>query len=304
MMRRVERFVVFWIGLFLLTPQIVHVSQAATRYEIDAMSNVLIEFSEDVSSLFIVEVDNSETEKPYNVTVTNQFDLIEASRVNYTNNLVLSFIGTGDFALTIGNPNSHTLGISVTIESFNLVINNEIGGFSHKNKIYCWSFNTGSIVDYKSFFIESIKRGYFNLYYSIGEEDLQAHVWLSQLNPSSDSGWNDYLESISLEKNSKRLINLEEDNLWLVLDIDTLDNLEVVIVLQSTIPGRVVIIIVGISAAVVGVIVFVLYYYDPLKYRKRKVEGKEYDSVKHEFEYPEDIGDTIAEIITKTKKKK
>jgi len=302
-MIRWEKAIVFCICLFLLTPQFTYVTQAATRYEIEAMSSILIEFSEDISSLFIVEIDNSETEKAYDVTISNQFDLLVASRINYTNILFLTFIGTGDFELVIGNPSSQPVGVYVNIERFNIVVNEEIGGFSHKEKIFGWSFNTGSIIDYKSLPIESIERGYYNLYYSVGEEDTFAHAWLSQLNPSSGSEWNDYLKSIDMERNSKSLVNIQEDNSWLVFDINTAESLEVVVVLQSTIPGRIAIIVTGISAAVVGVVVFVLYYLNPLKYRKRKIQGKDYSSVKHEFEHPKDIGETMSELITNTSRK-
>jgi hypothetical protein len=287
-----------------MAPQISFEGKAATSYEVEAYSSITIELSEDTSSLFIIEIGVYQEGIPYNVNITNQMDILKASRLNYTKNLILSFIGAEVYDLEISNPNSQSMDFSVKVDSFSLVVNNEIDGYSHRNKIFCWSFDTGSIVDYKVFNITSLKRGYYNLYNSIADEDITTLVWLSQLNPSSGPGWNDNLDSKTLPINSKRLVDLETSEQWLVIDINSVENHEVIIVLQSTIPGNSVIIIVGICAAVLGVIIFVLYYLNPLKYRKRRVQGKDYGTVKHEFEQPDDIGDIISDIVTDSDTKK
>ena len=303
-MIRGKRTITILILLFLISPQISSNTKAAVSYEIEAYSNQIIEFTKDVSSLFIIEIDNSLSGLKYNIDIKNQLDFLVTSRDNYTENLVITFIGTGTFELTIGNPNNQQVEIYVSIESFKLVVNDEIGGFSYKNKIFCWSFNSGSIINYKIFSIESIKRGYYNLYFSVKEQDISATFWLSDTHPSQDPYWNEYLDSIYMVRNKKVLVDVEETDSWLVTDIFTPGSFEIVVVLRSTVPGYTFIIIVGISAVVIGIIIFVLYYLDPLKYRKRKVEGKDYKSVKSDFEQPEDIEETLADLMTNSKEKK
>ncbi|MHA1199219.1 MAG: hypothetical protein ACTSQF_07720, partial [Candidatus Heimdallarchaeaceae archaeon] len=166
------------------------------------------------------------------------------------------------------------------------------------------NFASGSIIDYKVFPIEALKRGYYNLYFSSAFEDITASLWFSFYHPSYESNWNEYLDSTTFIRNQKVLTDLEDQGLYLVTDVQSPGDHDITIVLRSTIPGNVVIIIVGISAAVIGAIIFALYFLNPLKYRKREVQGKSYDSVKHEYEQPEDIGETITELITDANGKK
>lgn len=303
-MLRGNKIVVFCIFIVLFSPFISNKANAEASYQIEGNSNLIIEFSEETGSVFIIEVDNSISEIPYSLDIKDQYDGLVAARTSYTKNLVVTFIGTGSFALTIDNPNTQTLEISISIESFTLTVNDEINGFSHKNKIFCWSFNSGSIIDYKVFPIETLKRGYYNLHFSSAFEDISAILWFSFYHPSYESNWNEYLESMYVIKNQKVLTDLEDQELYLVTDILSPGNHEITIVLRSTIPSNVVIIIVGVSAAVIGAIIFALYFLDPLKYRKREVKGEDYDIIKQNYEQPEDLGETITKLLTDANGKK
>ncbi len=296
-MLRGNKIIAFCIFICLFTPYMSQEANAKESYEIEANSNLIIEFSEETWSLFIIEVDNSISKLIFSIDVKNQYDGLEATRTNYTKeNFIFTFIGIGSFKLTIDNPNAQILEISISIESFTLVVNDETGGFSHKDKIFCWNFVSGVEDNIQS--IESLKRRYYNLYFSSAMEDISARLWFSFYHPDSNPDWNDLLKSTNIVRNQKILTEVEDQELWLVTDVTSLGSFDITIVLRSTIAGNFVIIIVGVSAAVVGVIVFALYYFNPLKYRKRKVGGKDYTSVKKEFEQPEDIGDTITELIT------
>jgi len=302
-MIRGKKFVSLCIFIILLTPSISsRETSAKESYSIEGYSVLTIDFSEELGSIFIIEVDNSISGKTYSVRIRDQYNTLVASRENYTKNSFFAFIGTGAYNLTIENPNSQIVEIALNIESYNLVVNNEIGGYSYKNKIFCWNFISGT--NYTVLSIDTIKRGHYNLYFSSAEKDISANLWFSYYQPSQDPDWNEYLDSLPIIKNDKKLIDLENQELWLVVDVSSLGSHDITIVLRSTIVGRIWIIVIGIAAAVIGVIIFVLYYLDPLKYRKRKVSGTKYESVKHEFEQPEDLGETMSELITKTKKKK
>ncbi|MHA1199796.1 MAG: hypothetical protein ACTSQF_10750, partial [Candidatus Heimdallarchaeaceae archaeon] len=205
---------------------------ASVSYQIEGNSNQLIEFSEETGSVFIIEVDNSISEIPYSLDIKDQYDGLVAARTIYTKNLVVTFIGTGSFVLTIDNPNTQTLEISINIESFTLVVNDEINGFSHKNKIFCWNFASGSIIDYKVFPIETLKRGYYDLHFSSAFEDISASLWFSFYHPSYESNWNEYLDSTTFIRNQKVLTNLEDQELYLVTDVQSPGDHDITIVLR------------------------------------------------------------------------
>jgi len=272
---------------------------ADKQYEILSGESLILSFSETVFSLMNIEIDNSISNKPFNFELKNQYDIVIASRTNYTHNLVISFVGSGNYTALISNINTETIEVSIIQKSFKLSLNDEIDGFSYKEKIYCWYFNSNEISTYKILPVESLNKGeYFDMYVIALAEDIHSNIWLSNKHPSEGAEWNNYLDPYDYEINSKKLIRLERDVNWIVYDIYESSSYDVLIFLKSTIAGNILITIVGISAGVVGIVIFVLYYHNPVKFRKRKVDGKSYDTTKVNYESPKDVTDTLRELLT------
>ena len=275
---------------------------ADKKYEILSGESIILSFSEMDFSLMNIEIDNSISSKPFNFELENQYGIVKASRTNYSHNLVMSFVGSGNYTATISNNNTETIELSIIQESFKLSLNDETDGFSYKEKVYCWYFNSNEITTYKILPVESLhKKKYYDMYVIALAEDIHSNVWLSSKHPSEGAEWNNFLDPYDYEINSKKLVRLERDVNWIVYDIFESSSYDVLIFLKSTIAGNILIIIVGISIGVVGLVIFVLYYHNPLKFRKRKVDGKSYDTTKDNFESPKEVSDTLRELLTSEK---
>lgn len=301
-MKKEKIIVLLWIFSFINVLVISTDIIADKRFEILSGESLELNFSEDYFSLMNIEIDNSFSNKPFDFELKNQYGIMIASRFNYSHNLVMSFVGSGDYTAIISNNNTENIELSIIQESFKLNLNDETGGFSYKEKVFCWYFNSNEISTYKILPVESLdKRKYYDMYVISLAEDIHSNVWLSSKHPSEEAEWHYYLDPYDYVINSKKLIRLEKDVNWIVYAIFESANYDVLIFLKSTIAGNILITIVGISAGVVGIVIFVLYYHNPLKFRKRKVDGKSYDTTKDNYENPEDVSNTLKELLTSEK---
>ncbi len=301
-MKKEKIIVLLWIFSFINVLVISTDIIADKRFEILSGGSLELNFSEDYFSLMNIEIDNSFSNKPFDFELKNQYGIMIASRFNYSHNLVMSFVGSGDYTAIISNNNTENIELSIIQESFKLNLNDETDGFSYKEKVFCWYFNSNEISTYKILPVESLdKRKYYDMYVISLAEDIHSNVWLSSKHPSEEAEWHYYLDPYDYVINSKKLIRLERDVNWIVYAIFESANYDVLIFLKSTIAGNILITIVGISAGVVGIVIFVLYYHNPLKFRKRKVDGKSYDTTKDNYENPEDASNTLKELLTSEK---
>ena len=301
-MKKEKIIVLLWIFSFINVLVISTDIIADKRFNILSGGSLELNFSEDYFSLMNIEIDNSFSNKPFDFELKNQYGIMIASRFNYSHNLVMSFVGSGDYTAIISNNNTENIELSIIQESFKLNLNDETGGFSYKEKVFCWYFNSNEISTYKILPVESLdKRKYYDMYVISLAEDIHSNVWLSSKHPSEEAEWHYYLDPYDYVINSKKLIRLEKDVNWIVYAIFESANYDVLIFLKSTIAGNILITIVGISAGVVGIVIFVLYYHNPLKFRKRKVDGKSYDTTKDNYENPEDVSNTLKELLTSEK---
>ena len=301
-MKKEKIIVLLWIFSFINVLVISTDIIADKRFNILSGGSLELNFSEDYFSLMNIEIDNSFSNKPFDFELKNQYGIMIASRFNYSHNLVMSFVGSGDYTAIISNNNTENIELSIIQESFKLNLNDETGGFSYKEKVFCWYFNSNEISTYRILPVESLdKRKYYDMYVISLAEDIHSNVWLSSKHPSEEAEWHYYLDPYDYVINSKKLIRLEKDVNWIVYAIFESANYDVLIFLKSTIAGNILITIVGISAGVVGIVIFVLYYHNPLKFRKRKVDGKSYDTTKDNYENPEDVSNTLKELLTSEK---
>ncbi len=102
-------------------------------------------------------------------------------------------------------------------------------------------------------------------------------------------------------RNLKVGIEIDNNVNWLVLDISSLEDVDILVIVTPrglNVVGK---FFIGLLAATAGVSLFVFIYIDPLKYRKRKVDGESYDLKKQKYEQHEDLQDTLKEVLTSEK---
>ncbi|MHA1482633.1 MAG: hypothetical protein ACTSQA_04245 [Candidatus Heimdallarchaeaceae archaeon] len=270
---------------------------AAKNYTIEALDSIILTYEESSESIVILEFENYEGKK-FHVEVKNLSDMILSSRYNYTQNLHLAFIKEGQYTVTIINPNDETIEISLEQDSFPISFNSNTAGYSYKDDLYCWSFNSVE-ESYRAILpISTIKSKYYELLFIVENIDTSGSIWLSYKNPMTESNWAEYLDPISYSRNGKVSVKIEIGMSWLVTDLSITSDCNVLVILYDapvfTTFGKV---LVGIVATGAAIALFILVYYNPLKFRKRKVEGKSYDNVKREYESVEKMPMKIKEVF-------
>ena len=270
---------------------------AAKNHIIDAQDSLTLTYEESSESVVILEFKNYEGKK-FHAEVKNLSDLILSSRYNITQDLQLAFIKEGHYTVTLINPNNEIIEISVEQVSFQVVRNSDIGGYSCRDDLYCWSFNSVE-ESYRAIFpINTIKPKYYELFFIVENFDTSGNIWFSYKNPTTESDWADYLDPISYSRNGKVSVKVEDGMSWLVTDLSITSDCNVLVILYDapvfTTFGKV---LVGIAATGAAIALFLLVYNNPLKFRKHKVEGKSYDNVKREYESVEKMPMKIKEVF-------
>jgi hypothetical protein len=270
---------------------------AAKNYTIEAQDSIILTYEESSESIVILEFENYEAKK-FHVEVKNLSNMILSSRYNYTQNLHLAFIKEGQYTVTITNPNNENIEISLEQDSFPISFNSNTEGYSYKDDLYCWSFNSVE-ESYRAIFpISTINSKYYELFFIVANYDTLGNIWLSYKNPTTESYWAAYLDPISYSRNGKVSVKIEEGMSWLVTDLSITSDCNVLIILYDapifTALGKV---LVGIVTTGVAIVMFLFVYYNPLKYRKRKVGGKSYDSIKSDYESSEKMPLKIKEVF-------
>jgi len=240
----------------------------------------------------------------YNFEFKNSLDEVVASRYNVTGNLKMAYIGTGNYTMTITNLKESSLYFSLIKETFPLQTNSETKGYSYKTKLYCWSIDA-SQSNFHQYPIESLNRRDYFMYFISPEKPSTATVWFAYFNPQTNEDWAEYLEPLSIPGNWKIPVEITKDTNWLVVQLGSTGDFNVIIILrissEFTLVGKV---LVGIASAVVGVVIFVLYYFDPLKFRKRKVRGENYEKYKAQYERVENLQDAVKEVFSSVEEEK
>lgn len=269
----------------------------AKNYPITATHSIILPYEEEEESVVILDFKSIDGKK-FHVEVTNLSGMILASRYNYTQDLQLAFIKEGRYNVIITNPNNEELTISFERDSFPVVRNSDIGGYSYRDNLYCWSFNSVEETYRAIFPISTIKPKYYELFFIVENSDVSSVIWLSYKNPITESDWATYLDPISYSRNGKVSVKVEEGMNWLVTDLSITSDCNVLVILYDapvfTTFGKV---LVGIAATGAAIALFLLVYYNPLKFRKRKVEGKSYDNVKRDYESIEKMPLKIKEVF-------
>lgn len=271
---------------------------AAKNYTIEAQDNIILTYEESSESIIILEFKNYEGKK-FHVEVKNLSDMILSSRYNYTQNLHLAFIKEGQYTVTITNPNDEAIKISLEQDSFPISFNSNTEGYSYKDELYCWSFNSVE-ESYRAILpISTIKPKYYELFFIVENFDTSGSIWLSYKNPTTESDWAEYLDPISFSRNGKVSVKVEDGMSWLVTDLSLKSDYDVLVILYDapvfTTFGKV---LVGIAATGTAIALFLLAYYDPIKFRKRKVEGKSYENIKSDYESIEKMPLKIKEVFS------
>ena len=261
----------------------------AKNYTIGAQDSIVFSYQESSESIVMLEF-QIYTSTKYHVEVRNLSNIILSSRYNYTEDLHLAFIKEGQYTVNVTNPNSEEIEISFEKDSFPIVRNSDIDGFSYKNTLYCWSFNSVDESYQAVFPISTVKSKYYELFFIVENADVSSIIRFSYKNPATDADWADNLDSIGYSRNGKTSLKVENEMNWLVTELTTTDNYDVLVILYDspvfTVVGKV---IVGIVATGAAIALFLLVYYNPLKFRKRKVEGESYDKRKTKYETPENL---------------
>ncbi|MCG3220441.1 MAG: hypothetical protein H7641_03590 [Candidatus Heimdallarchaeota archaeon] len=295
---------VVFILLLVFFPSVMYTNsftEASKKYSIEANQTLTLTLSESSRALFLIEVDSPYTQLNYDFEFRNSSNQIVTSKVNIGNHFTTGYVGHGEFKARFINDNNEVLVLKIDFETYVLETNDDINGYSYKNELFCWFFNTNDVVGLKQFPIQSLKkRNYFLTFISL-EEVVNANLWLSYENPQENPDWSTYLTPMSFEKNLKVSIETDSNTNWLVTSISSLENVDILIVL--TIRGLSVLgkFLFSFLAATIGVSFFVFMYLDPLKYRKRKVDGKSYDHQKQKYEQQEDLPSSLREVLTSDK---
>ena len=276
---------------------ITDIAVIAKNYTIAAHDSLVLSFEESSESVVILDIEKYDLQK-IDIEVKNLSGAILCSRYNYTLSLQLAFIKQGLYTVNITNPNDVTTELNFERDSFPVVSNSQTGGYSYKNDLYCWSFNSVDEVYSAILPISSVKAKYYEMYFIVENIDVQANIWLSFKNPLSDIDWSTYLEPVAYSRNGKVSVKVEADMAWLVVDLSLVADYDVLVILYDapafTVLGKV---LVGIASVGVAIVVFLGIYHDPLKFRKRKVDGESYDKIKGDYESTEDMRKKIKEVF-------
>lgn len=299
--RRGEVYFIIFLVFFSSIIQVNRFTEASKKYSIESNQTLTLTLSENARSLFLIEVDSSYTLLSYDFELRNSSNHVLILKTNIGNQFTTGYLGYGEFKARFINNNDEILILKIDIENYVLETNNDINGFSFKNELFCWSFNANNVVGLNQFPIHSLKkRDYFLTFIALGRVD-NANLWLSFYNPQENSEWSSLLTPMSFDKNLKVGITTDRTTNWLVASVTSMEEVEVLIVLTPRgldVVGK---FFIGLLAATAGVSLFVFIYIDPLKYRKRKVDGKSYDHLKQKYEQQEDLPSTLREILTTDK---
>jgi hypothetical protein len=276
---------------------------ANEKYKIEANQILTLSLSASGRSLFLIEVDSSYTSLSYNFELRNSTDHIITSNSNINSDFTSGYVGYGEYKARFINNNNEILVLKIKSETYHLETNVDINGLSYKNELFCWSFNTNEITEFAHFPIYSLKkRDYFLTFISLGSINY-ANIWLSYYNPPDNPDWATYIYPMNFDRNLEVGIEIDNNVNWIVIDISSTEDVDVIIFLT---PRRLNVVgkfFIGLLATTVGVSLFVFIYLDPLKYRKRKVDGESYDLKKQKYEQHEDLEDTLNEVLTSEKSK-
>jgi len=302
--RRGEVLFVIILVLFSFLISVNTISAAGKKYNIEPNQTLTLTFTQNSRSLFLIELDSSYTNLNYDFELRNSTDHIVTAKSNIDNQFTTGYVDWGEVRARIFNNNEKILVLKIKFEAYDLDLYNEINGYSYENEIFCWSYNTRDVSGFKQFPIQSLKnRDYFLTFIALEDID-QATLWLSFLNPQEYSDWSTYLSPMNFDRNQKVEIKLEKDTNWLVTSVTSTEDANVIIILQLrglNILGK---FFIGLFAATAGVSLFFFVYIDPLKYRKRKVDGESYDHQKQKYEQHEDLSSTLKEVLTSEKNEK
>ncbi|MHA1952819.1 MAG: hypothetical protein ACXAAM_07360 [Candidatus Heimdallarchaeaceae archaeon] len=287
-------FLVFFSSII----QVNRFTEASKKYNIEANQTLTLTLSENARSLFLIEVDSSYTHLSYDFELRNSSNHILVSKTNIGNQFTTGYVGYGEFKASFINDNDEILILKIDFENYVLEINNDINGFSYKDELFCWFFNTNDVIGLRQFPIQSLKnRNYFLTFISL-DRITNANLWFSHENPQMNPDWSVYLTPMSFDRNLEVGIEIDSSSNWLVTSISSLEDVDILIVLKIrglNIVGK---IFIGLLVTTVGGSFFVFMYLDPLKYRKRKVQGESYDHKKQKYEQHEDLPSTLKEVLT------
>lgn len=269
----------------------------AKNYTIEAHDSITLFYEESSESVIILEFENYDSMK-FHVEVKNLSNIVLSSRHNYTQDLHLAFIKEGQYTVTITNPNDENIEISAKQVSFPILFNSNTEGYSYKDDLYCWSFNSVEESNRAIFPISTIRPKYYELFFIVENFDASSEIWLSYKNPITESDWATFLNPVSYSRNGKVSVEVEDEMNWLVTELSMTSDYDVLIILYDapvfTTFGKV---LVGIAATGAAIALFLLVYYNPLKFRKRKIEGKSYDNVKSDYESIDKMPMKIKEVF-------
>lgn len=270
----------------------------ARNYEIDAQDSIILSYEEASKSVVILEFENVNSKK-FHVEVKNLSNMVLSSRYNYTQALHLAFIKEGQYTVTIINPNEESIEIRMEQDSFPISFNSDTDGYSYKDDLYCWSFNSVEESNRAIFPISTIRPKYYELFFIVANFDASSDIWLSYKNPRTESDWTTFLNPVGYSRNGKVSVEVEDGMNWLVTELSIANDYDVLIILYDasvfTTFGK---ILVGITATGAAIALFLLAYYNPLKFRKRKVEGGSYNKVKSDYESTEKMPMKIKEVFS------
>lgn len=296
--RRVE---VFFIILLVCFPSAIFsnkTADASEKFKIEAYQTLTIPLSTSGRSLFLLKVDSSYTSLSYDFEFRNSSNYIITSSSNINSDFTSGYVGYGEYKARFINNNNEVLVLKIKTKTYYLETNGDINGLSYKNELFCWSLNTNEITDLAQFPIYSLKkRDYFLTFISLDTINY-ANIWLSYYNPQENPDWAAYLSPMNFDRNLEVGIEIDNNANWLVLDISSLEDVDVLVIIT---PRRLDVVgkfFIGLLAATAGVSLFVFIYLDPLKYRKRKVDGDSYDLKKQKYEQHEDLSSTLKEVLT------
>jgi hypothetical protein len=270
----------------------------AKNYTIVAQDSITLSFEESSESVVILEFEKYDRMK-FHVEVKDLYNTVLSSRYNYTLDLHLAFIKEGQYTVTITNPNDENIEISVKQDSFPVAFNSNTEGYSYKDDLYCWSFNSVEESNRAIFPISTIRPKYYELFFVVANFDASGDIWLSYKNPTTESDWATFLNPLSYSRNGKASVKVEDGMNWLVTELSITSDYDVLIILYDapafTTFGKV---LVGIAATGAAIALFLLVYYNPLKFRKRKIGGKSYDNLKSDYESTEKMPMKIKEVFS------
>ena len=274
---------------------------AGTKHNIEANQSLTLTLSASGRSLFLIEVDSSYTSLSYDFELRNSTNHIITSSSNIKSKFTTGCIGYGEYRARFINDNDEVLVLKIESETYYLETNGNINGLSYNNELFCWFFNTNEITGLAQFPIYSLKKRDYHLTFISLNSIEYANIWLSYYNPQENPDWSAYLYPMNFDSNLKVGIEIDNNVNWLVIDISSLEDVNVLVILTPrglNVVGK---FFIGLFVTTAGVSLFVFIYLDPLKYRKRKVDGESYDLKKQKYEQHEDLEETLKEVLTSEK---